>query len=392
MNDFKIIAMKELLNFMLKATGVLILVLSLTVASFAQVLVQEVIAYDSYGNPLEVKDADNVSTSYIWDESGVRIKGVATNAAHTEVQILNMSNFEPNIYGDLVSGAYLYHNGDGTVTYSEGSDQGISHQKVEIVGLTERGAGFMVSVGSQPVGKQFMVEFEYNIENGALQLTGLNSSTDSWVNWFNSSVTSGWERASVLLTISTNGNLYFRAPFGGGGHTNTSFNFRHIRIYPKEAQVRSANYERIFQQPSVIYDASLSANYFAYDSFGRLKESYNAHGVRILKNEYYYSLQGNSNYNPMDPNRVESWTYYDAGDTSKVIKSVSYLDGLGRGIQSQVRGGNKTIVTGTKYNERGLPEAVSRPIELSNQATFVPDLFEGTGTFAPEGLGLGNNS
>ncbi|MFA5670478.1 MAG: hypothetical protein WC967_14660, partial [Balneolaceae bacterium] len=143
---------------------------------------------------------------------------------------------------------------------------------------------------------------------------------------------------------------------------------------------------------SVIIDKNGQSNEFTYDSFGRLKESYNAHGVRISKNEYYYSLQGNSNYNPMDPNRVESWTYYDAGDTSKVIKSVSYLDGLGRGIQSQVRGGNKTIITGTKYNERGLPEAVSRPIELSNQATFVPDLFEGTGTFAPEGLGLGNNS
>src|SRR5690554_1796938 len=136
---------------------------------------------------------------------------------------------------------------------------------------------------------------------------------------------------------------------------------------------------------SAMIDENGQRNEFSYDTFGRLKESYNTHGVRVSKNEYYYSLQGNSTYNPTDPNRLESWAYYDSGDTSKVIQSVNYLDGLGRGIQAQVRSGSKAIVTGTRYNERGLPEAVSRPIELSNQSTFVPDLLDGTTSFSPTG-------
>ena len=50
--------------------------------------------------------------------------------------------------------------------------------------------------------------------------------------------------------------------------------------------------------------------------------------------------------------------------------SITYLDGLGRGIQSQQRGGDRVIATGTLYNDRGLPEIVSRPIDTTR--TFAP--------------------
>ncbi len=76
------------------------------------------------------------------------------------------------------------------------------------------------------------------------------------------------------------------------------------------------------------------------------------------------------------------------------IESVSYFDGLGREMQSQQRGGGKTILGGTLYNARGLPSTVSRPIEESNQNTFLEDLFKGTSlSFDPESSsGLGTDS
>ena len=66
--------------------------------------------------------------------------------------------------------------------------------------------------------------------------------------------------------------------------------------------------------------------------------------------------------------------------------SISYADGLGREIQSQVRGGNTVITTETLYDERGLPEVASRPIErtAAQLPGFYSDgLISGGQTFTP---------
>ncbi len=122
---------------------------------------------------------------------------------------------------------------------------------------------------------------------------------------------------------------------------------------------------------------------FEYDSNNRLIKEYNYAGNLVTSYNYYYSLESNSEFNSSDPNRVESLVHYDPNNSSNVTKSVSYMDGLGRGIQSQVRGGSNTIITDTRYNERGLPEVTSRPFELSNQTTYLANAFEGSGSFTP---------
>lgn len=56
--------------------------------------------------------------------------------------------------------------------------------------------------------------------------------------------------------------------------------------------------------------------------------------------------------------------YYVANiSAGERIQAVTYSDGLGREIQSQSRGGEKVIASETLYNNRGLPQVVSRPIE-----------------------------
>lgn len=68
------------------------------------------------------------------------------------------------------------------------------------------------------------------------------------------------------------------------------------------------------------------------------------------------------------------------------ISNTSYLDGLGREIQSQARGGDKVIATETLYNERGLPEVVSRPIETTTSAFpgfYSSGLLSGGNSFTP---------
>lgn len=47
------------------------------------------------------------------------------------------------------------------------------------------------------------------------------------------------------------------------------------------------------------------------------------------------------------------------------VSSITYFDGLGRGIQTQQIGGNTVIASETEYNEQGLSEAVSLAAEVS---------------------------
>ncbi|MEO1023291.1 MAG: LamG-like jellyroll fold domain-containing protein [Bacteroidota bacterium] len=59
--------------------------------------------------------------------------------------------------------------------------------------------------------------------------------------------------------------------------------------------------------------------------------------------------------------------------------NVGYLDGLGRSVQTQLRdNSNNAIITATEYNNRGLPESVSRPFQVSNQQEYFSDPFGAT--------------
>ncbi|MEO1023286.1 MAG: DUF6443 domain-containing protein [Bacteroidota bacterium] len=87
-----------------------------------------------------------------------------------------------------------------------------------------------------------------------------------------------------------------------------------------------------------------------------------------------FALSGNGNYfYAANLSIAKSWQ-----------SSMEYVDGLGRSIQSQMRDASNTaIITDTRYNERGLPEVASRPIEENGVTSYRPNLLEGTGAFTP---------
>lgn len=127
-----------------------------------------------------------------------------------------------------------------------------------------------------------------------------------------------------------------------------------------------------------MYDENNKSTQYTYDVFSRLVNSYNQNGTLVSQNQYYFSKLGNGgNYSATDPNRVQTLTYAPGG----TITSVNYMDGLGRATQTQQRGGGKTIISETRYNDEGLPLATSRPVERSNQNSFFNNLFEGVGSF-----------
>ncbi|MEQ9266485.1 MAG: DUF6443 domain-containing protein, partial [Balneolaceae bacterium] len=102
----------------------------------------------------------------------------------------------------------------------------------------------------------------------------------------------------------------------------------------------------------------------------------------------YYEVDGYpADWTP----KVQAWSkddYYYLANLEYVINpqtSISYLDGLGREIQSQVRGANKVITTETLYDKRGLPEIAARPVEVNpdDAPGYYNSGLLGGGSFTP---------
>ena len=273
-----------------------------------QVLQGKVIGYDAYGNPTQVEDGLGTQSTYVYDQGGTRLVGAVANARPQEVSVVYMDDVSPTRYGPLPHGMYVYKNGNGSLRYTMGEEDQAPHLKVRVTGLTHRGAGARVSVGSQPVGKRFRVDFDYKVEKGNMSLLGMDSSNQTWTNWFASGPTPGWEQASLEVVSSTSGNLFFRAPWNGNGASSTTFYLRHVRVYPAGAQAQSATYHALFDLPVRMYGPDGVGTGRTYDAFGRPATVESPSGA-VTEHSYHYSATGNGGrYSPLDPNRVARTT------------------------------------------------------------------------------------
>lgn len=77
--------------------------------------------------------------------------------------------------------------------------------------------------------------------------------------------------------------------------------------------------------------------------------------------------------------------------TANPQTSISYLDGLGREIQFQIRGAGEVISTETLYNDLGLPEVISRPAKVTGSG-YATNMLTGTINGTTGELELNNTS
>jgi RHS repeat-associated protein len=402
---------------------------------FAQIIQQKINSYDSFGNPLEVEDAKGVKVSYDWSKDGTNPIGIFRNAGKDQVYAHSFA------LDSLDGWSFTDVGGDGDtqVTISEG--------KLKLKNFASATNGEVDRIyydhGSE-LTEDVVWEFDVRIANSNNWDLTIAAGGNSWdrglgsteravwssINneaWKYYDATSGWVTIKSGLQINqvyqfkivmrpgvekvdyyVNGeklidNVDFRFTssgiqnfaFGnyGYGSTTTEWFIDNVRIYPEGAQAQSQEVDEVLGTTLAVKDPAGFTSRYEYDDFARLTKAYNSNGELVASNSYYYSLENNSNYSSSDPNRVESWTHYDPANPSNVTKSVSYMDGLGRNLQNQVRGGSTTIITDTRYNERGLPEVTSRPYQIANQTTYKQYGFEGDslGIFVP-GSALPSNS
>lgn len=394
----------------------------------------EVTSYDSYGNPVEVKDVNDVKSSYDWSKNGTAPIGVFRNADSDDVYAHSFA------YDGLDDWVLDDRNSDGD-TEATVVDGKLKLKNYASAANSERdNLGF--NLGSEITGS-LVWEFDVKIANSNerdLQMNTGGSSWDyfaasaikesavwttinneswnvydgtSWVTLKSGLIVGDTYRFKIVMHPGTNKADYYlngellnsdvnfrfsvsgiqKFAFGnyGYGSVTTEWYIDNIRIYPEESRAQSAEVDPLFGTLLTIKDVSGSTNRYSYDNFGRLTEAFNTNEEKVSSNSYYYSLDGNSSYTTTDPNRVESIAYYDPANSSNNIKSISYLDGLGRQIQNQIRGITKVIATETLYNKRGLPKIVSRPAEVTGSG-YLANMLAGSYNGTTGELELNNTS
>jgi len=402
---------------------------------FAQIIQQKINSYDSFGNPLEVEDAKGVKVSYDWSKDGTNPIGIFRNAGKDQVYahsfaldsledwtVVNAGNNVTTGWSIDEGKLKMYHPGTVGSNWSadyikatlatEYTDRTVIEMDVVIgndnhYSLTISAGGSSYPGGNGGSENLIWTSFRngvwkyYNgstfldikggfIANQTYNLKIIADPTTSKVDYY---VNGEIVKTAVDGRTATTGIQTIGIGNYGRSSIASTFYIDNVRIYPEGAQAQSQEVDEVLGTTLAVKDAAGFTSRYEYDDFARLTKAYNSNGELVASNSYYYSLENNSNYSSSDPNRVESWTHYDPANPSNVTKSVSYMDGLGRNLQNQVRGGSTTIITDTRYNERGLPEVTSRPYQIANQTTYKQYGFEGDslGIFVP-GSALPSNS
>jgi len=388
----------------------------------------EVTHYDTYGNVLEVKDAGGIYSSNVYTEDAEVLIGGFTNTLKEKVYahsfaydglgdwVFKNRNAAGNTFIEVRDGKLaIEDNGAASmerdrVVYDHGSQiTGTVIWEFDVTVAESDSWGIVFGSGGtswndwSPGGSNAIVwaaisneEFKYYDKSTTSWVTGKSGMVVGDTYAFKIVMDSGLKEIDYYIDGELVGeNVVYQKTsatgvrefmFATGGNNIGVWYLDNVRIYPDGAMAQSQEADPVFKTPLAIKDASGSTNRFEFDNFGRLHKSYNANGELVSTNTYYYSLSGNSSYTVSDPNYVEIQTH----DPNGVTKSISYLDGLGRETQTQLRGSSTVITAETLYDDRGLPEAVSRPVEgtvANYPGYYAQGLMSGGSTFIPTSSG-----
>ncbi|MBO6524387.1 MAG: RHS repeat-associated core domain-containing protein [Balneolaceae bacterium] len=387
--------------------------------------------YDGFGHPLEVKNAAGIYTSYDWTEDGVQSTGIFQNAQKEKIYA---HSFAYDGLGDWVfknrldPGGTIIDVTDGKLRISD--DGAVNGERDRVV-----------YKHPSEISGTVVWEFDVQIANSDNWGLLFGSGGSSWNDW-----SAGGTEAAVWAAIKDEDFLYYdrnlsqyveaksnleigktysfkivmnsstdrvdyyidgelvgddiiyakysssgiqELMFANFGHTtlSDSWYIDNVRFYPEYAQAQTQEVDKSALKAVAIKNVAGITTRYDYDGFNRPSEIHNANDYKTNSFDYNYT-KSQSGFSSSNPNSIITTSHYSGGD---LINKLFY-DGVGRDIQSHVVGGNKTIITENRYNEKGELEVTSRPIELSSQNTYKTNLLEGTGTFSAPGQLYSNSA
>ena len=212
------------------------------------------------------------------------------------------------------------------------------------------------------------IEFhDYDTYGNPLEVSKANGSHSSYIWGYDNS----FPVAKGINTTYTdiNGVLGNNFNLGANGLSSTQKN--NLRSTISEAQWMFYDYDPMIGI-TIVQDARKYEMFYEYDNFNRLYRVRDKMNYLLSENEYYYGLP---NYVKTTAFKVEttSGSVYD----DEKIESITYLDGLGRAIQSisKQAGGNKQdIILPNVYDDFGRQVVNYLPFADSNQVVGTANL------------------
>lgn len=135
---------------------------------------------------------------------------------------------------------------------------------------------------------------------------------------------------------------------------------------------RSFTYEPRFGLPASSTDVNNNVTRFTYDAHGRLKTVRDRFGREIASHDYDLPRNADGTINPATPSSVRSRTNDGANDGTQVSEAITYYDGLGRALQTQVDEGmpegdtrHSYVVKATQYDDMGRVRRQWQPYRYS---------------------------
>ncbi|MFV1882913.1 MAG: RHS repeat-associated core domain-containing protein [Balneola sp.] len=407
--------------------------------------VQEVTKYDSYGNPLIVKNAKGNETRFFFGTNdstlvnspngvngtpGVYLTGI--QKSQNGADAIPTSGNRPSSGDDLFSEA-LYDNLGRLITIKDENNksqeftydsmnrlQAVYNQNRELVNSTN------YFYSSEETGN-----FNSNSPNAITAFTP-DENTD-----YSFASSSGWTSSGdFAFNISYQGETTMRLGANSTGgwsyvrrYIGTDDFLSKVDFYPTSTTDANAYVHEIFagSERFIVRYNGTSDRFDVYHKYsdGTNGWDFSAFEIDAPPNTWYtievekdkngtfrawvYPKNGTRNshgdmYELSGFSSIGSYVrffskvdhiYFANYSVTKGTKSITYLDGLGRPIQSQTRAADGTaIVTGTLYDVQGRAHIASRPIELdvsSYTNGYVNDLW-GTGFTAGAGAALPTNS
>lgn len=373
------------------------------------VTISEVVAFDVLANPIEVKDDFNNTTKYYYgsnaspfSQSGLNgTKGVYLTGVQKIQGSSNCSNCgtRPSGVDDLFVEAEYDSYGQVTSVTDENSQvTSFEYDSFNrLVKTTSPGGG--INKNNYFYSREPSGSYSSSAPNQVETVTGI----DSYETDFSSS--SGWAGfGGRTFNHTFDGTKTVRLGGNSGAWTSIYRSIGeenvHVKadVYPASSYAIENPYVLALDNGNYRFSIRYNPSTDKFYVFKKLNGNETAHTFSLdVPPNTWYTIElekrgslcmawvykkgkprSSGQYFELDgfptswlPN-VRTWSkdnYIYLADLEYVVNpqfSISYLDGLGRQIQTQVRAADKVITTETLYNDRGQPEVSSRPIETTS--------------------------
>ncbi|WP_420461252.1 RHS repeat domain-containing protein [Neolewinella sp.] len=325
---------------------------------------EEVQARDMYGNITQARNTYDIPTTYIWDRTGGQISAAIRGGT---VQQCAFTSFEEPLY----HGGWTASNTSGNSPY---------YVTTPVKGGKRASNQLTLTKSGLPADKYIVSYWTKAASNVAVSGSGVTVSRTI----ASPADGEGWVYVERVITASANASV----------RVDITGTTDEVRLYPFSGMMTTYTQDPTYNRLTAMGDENGQLQRFDYDSYYRLASVKDFDGNIVMYNAYMYDAGGQAGINSVTSYRpltsgMTSTSTVTAASTSSLSKIVSYVDGLGRAVQTvDVAGGYSTsstkndIVSFSVYDEFGRQTKNYLPlVTATDGGTYRSDVVTKQSTF-----------